>query len=250
MIGYELHPGVAASTLLAFTVEETPDAPKTAVIAKGTQILSIPEQDELPQTFETSADFTAHVEWNALKPRPARPQKITATTRQLFLKGTSTGLQPGDPLLLMDGEDISKPYYVLTIDRVEPNSVSGYTLISWQPQPLESPPRHPTAIAFRQRANLFGFNAPRWETVSDAVKLATGSKIKGGVHRASEGAEPRWQSVNTGLLNFDVRCLAVTASGTVLAGTPIGLFDRQTMAKLGRWRIRADKLRDSNDFCS
>lgn len=223
-IGYELQPGVAASTLLAFTVEETPNAPKTVAIAKGTQILSVPEQDELPQTFETSADFTAHVEWNALKPRPARPQKIAPTTARLFLKGTSTGLQPGDPLLLMDGDDINKPYYLLTINRVEPNPANGYTLIFWQPQTLESPPRHPRAIAFRQRANLFGFNAPRWDTVADAIKLATGSKIKGGVYRASEGADPQWQSINTGLLNFDIRCLAVTSSGTLLAGTPSGLF--------------------------
>ena len=224
MIGYELQPGVAASTLLAFTVEETPDAPKTAAIAKGTQILSIPEQDELPQTFETSTNFTAHVEWNALRPRPDRPQKITQTTDRLFLKGTSTGLQPGDTLLLLDDNNASKPHYLLTINQVEPNSQNGYTLVSWQPQTLEPPPRNPTAIAFRQRANLFGFNAPRWETVSDAIRLATGSKIRGGVYRVAEAPEPLWESTNTGLLSFDVRCLAVTASGILLAGTPIGLF--------------------------
>ncbi|NJN85154.1 MAG: hypothetical protein HC881_00985 [Leptolyngbyaceae cyanobacterium SL_7_1] len=224
MIGYELHPGVAASTLLAFTVEDAPDAPKTAAIAQGTQILSIPEQDEVPQTFETSTEFIAQVEWNALKPRPARPLKITPTTQQLFLQGTNTGLQPGDPLLLMDGEDASKPYYLLTIDRVEPNPAHGYTLIGWQPQTLALPPRQPIAITFRQRANLFGFNAPRWESVADAIKLATGSKIKGGVYRLAEAPERRWESVNTGLLTFDVRCLAVTASGTLLAGTPSGIF--------------------------
>jgi photosystem II stability/assembly factor-like uncharacterized protein/sorbitol-specific phosphotransferase system component IIA len=233
MIGYELNPGVAASTLLAFTVEETPDAPKTAAIAKGTAVLSIPEQDELPQTFETSADFTAHVEWNALKPRHARPQTITETTRQLFLKGTNTGLQPGDPLLLMDGASASastsasasKPHYLLTIDRVEPNSQNGYTIVSWQPLNLTQPPRHPQAIAFRQKANLFGFNAPRWETVSDEIKLTTGSRIKGGVYRTSDGiSEPHWQSVNAGLLSFDIRCLTVTPSGVLLVGTPIGVF--------------------------
>jgi hypothetical protein len=227
MIGYELEPGVAASTLLAFTVEEAPDSPKIALVAKGTQIMSIPEQDELPQIFETSDDFTAHVEWNALKPRPARPQKIMPTTRQILLKGTSTGLRPGDTLLLMDGEDARKPYYFLTVDRVELKAANGYTVVAWLPKELKVPPLVPRMIAFRQRVNLFGFNAPRWEAVSDDIKQTAGGKIRGGIFRNSGKlgeVELPWQSVNTGLLSFDIRCLAVSTKGTLLAGTPIGLF--------------------------
>jgi photosystem II stability/assembly factor-like uncharacterized protein len=227
MIGYELEPGVAASTLLAFTVEDAPDSPKIALVAKGTQIMSIPEQDELPQIFETSDDFTAHVEWNALKPRSARPQKIMPTTRQILLKGTSTGLRPGDTLLLMDGEDARKPYYFLTVDQVELKAANGYTVVAWLPKELKVPPLVPRMIAFRQRVNLFGFNAPRWEAVSDDIKQTAGGKIRGGIFRNSGKlgeVELPWQSVNTGLLSFDIRCLAVSTKGTLLAGTPIGLF--------------------------
>jgi len=75
-IGYELNPGVAASTYLAFTVDDTDERYATVTISQGTQIQSIPAQGELPQTFETSEEFTAHVEWNTLKPRQTRHQTL------------------------------------------------------------------------------------------------------------------------------------------------------------------------------
>lgn len=70
-IGYELHPGVAASAFVAFKVEEPETFKKTRVVTvpKGTKIQSIPQQGQMPQTFETSSEFTASYEWNALRPR-------------------------------------------------------------------------------------------------------------------------------------------------------------------------------------
>lgn len=231
MIGYELNPGVAASTVLAFTVEEAPTSPNVALIPKGTQVLSIPEKDEVPQTFETSQPFTARREWNALKPRSDRPQTFTEDSRSLLLQGTSTGLQPGDALLLMDADRPDQPHYLLTLDAIAPNAAAGYTTVTWKqqlPASLETPPRNPTVLAFRQRANLFGYNAPRWESVADEVRLANGGQIKGGIYRfedfAGEGSD-RWRSVNTGLLNFDIQCLTVNPrTHTLLAGTSLGIF--------------------------
>ena len=46
-IGYELNPGVAASTYLAFTVEDAEGAPSVATIPAGTQVQSIPAEKEL-----------------------------------------------------------------------------------------------------------------------------------------------------------------------------------------------------------
>jgi len=95
-IGYELGPGVAAGAYLQFTVEEiigaatpasslpglrlpTPPGPGNSAfnagivsIPQGTQIQSVPAPGQLPQTFETWADFEARVEWNNLTPRPSR----------------------------------------------------------------------------------------------------------------------------------------------------------------------------------
>lgn len=75
-IGYELKPGVAATTHLAFTVEDAPGSPGSAVVLAGTRVQSIPGQGELPQTFETSEEITARSEWNLLRPRIKRPQEI------------------------------------------------------------------------------------------------------------------------------------------------------------------------------
>lgn len=97
-IGYELNPGVAASAYLAFTVEDADGAPGIATVPRGTRIQSIPAQGQLPQPFETSEEIVARAEWNALRPRLARPQElaIVAPTNgggnRLMLLGVSTEL--------------------------------------------------------------------------------------------------------------------------------------------------------------
>ncbi len=65
-IGYELKPGVAASTYLAFEMETAPTAPTSAIIAVGTKVQSLPGQDEKPQTFETIAQIEARREWGKI----------------------------------------------------------------------------------------------------------------------------------------------------------------------------------------
>jgi len=101
-IGYELSPGVAASTYLAFTLEDTPGAPDSAEIPIGSKVQSVPPQGQLPQTFETSRDITARAEWNALHPRLTYEQTVDASTTEVYLEGTATNLNPGDRLLLID----------------------------------------------------------------------------------------------------------------------------------------------------
>jgi photosystem II stability/assembly factor-like uncharacterized protein len=240
-IGYELDPGVAASTLLAFTLEDALTSPKVATIPLGTQIVSVPAQDELPQTFETTAEFIARFEWNALKPRSHRPQTITTATRKLYLEGTSTQLQPGDSILLMDEDGSDGNFYFLTLDTVRPISAGGHTLVTWnrllpvpadpqQPLAINKPPRNPTLLSFRQRANLFGHNAPRWSDLPTETKVANGSKVKGGVYLyepATAQSDSKWKSINQGLTNFDVRCLVANSNGDLFAGTASGIFRSQ-----------------------
>ncbi len=66
LIGYELRPGVAASALLAFTMDESPGAPLETTVDIGTKVQSVPGPDEKPQTFETVEKITARVECNAI----------------------------------------------------------------------------------------------------------------------------------------------------------------------------------------
>src|SRR5215212_609938 len=54
LIGYELAPGVAAGTYLAFELEDTPEVPsvpRVVSLDKGVKVQSLPGQNELPQTF-------------------------------------------------------------------------------------------------------------------------------------------------------------------------------------------------------
>jgi predicted phage baseplate assembly protein len=105
-IGYELSPGVAASTYLAFTIEDAPGGPALAEIPVGTKVQSVPPQGKLPQTFETVEGITAHPGWNAIRPRLTKPQHITTDIKYLYLAGTSTNLKVGDRLLIkVEGND-------------------------------------------------------------------------------------------------------------------------------------------------
>ncbi|BAY24881.1 hypothetical protein NIES2100_46790 [Calothrix sp. NIES-2100] len=217
-IGYELNPGVAASTFLAFGVEDTPNSPDVAKVPKGTQVVSVPQGDELPQTFETSAEIIAHVEWNGLKPRLAKPQVINATTEKLYLQGIATQLQPGDRILLIDAQQ-AELWYLLTLVTVEIKPEAGYTAITWDKNLRLSPLLQPQVFAFRQRATLFGYNAPKWQDMPDDIKRNFGGTINGGIFRTSNDGQ-NWTAFNKGLPTTDIRTLAFNQiSGKLFVGT-------------------------------
>jgi hypothetical protein len=171
LIGYELRPGVAASTHIAFTLDSGPGSPMQTTIDPGVKVQSIPGPNEKPQTFETVAGIQARVEWNALTPRLTRPQAIDRTTRQLYLAGTDTQLQVGDGILVVGQEREDDPgseqWDFRVLESVQRDSDSGHTLIAWS-EPLGAAAPHvvnpanlsPRLFALRQRAALFGHNAP------------------------------------------------------------------------------------------
>ena len=103
LIGYELRPGVAANTYLAFTLEDTPTAPRQVTLDIGTKVQSVPGPGERPQTYETIEKLEARAEWNAIKPRLSQrhPLPNPHNRDHLFLSGITTGLQPGDGLLIV-----------------------------------------------------------------------------------------------------------------------------------------------------
>lgn len=123
-IGYELNPGVAASAFLAFTVDNATGAPTVAVVPAASKVMSVPVPGEQPQTFETIAEITARVDWNALRPRRTRPQELAirrvapeagavdTNTNQLVLLGVSVPF----------AEVVAEPtpeFYPLDIDLAE-----------------------------------------------------------------------------------------------------------------------------------
>lgn len=179
LIGYELRPGVAAGTYLAFTLEEAPGVPEQAVrktiIDVGTKVQSVPGPGEQPQTFETIEKIEARVEWNALMPQLTERQTLAKGTKQLFLKGLGTQLQTGDAVVLVDREKAASPASkrwafgvvenVLPVaDQKQPER-SFTVIILDRPLPDLLPSGQPAdefvaVFALRQRAALFGHNAP------------------------------------------------------------------------------------------
>ncbi len=101
LIGYRLRPGLATTALLTFTLDDG----NTTRIRKGLKVMSIPGQDERPQTFETIEEMVADARLNAL-PIFAPPILLNA-----FAQGRAAGplvarpdpLAPGARLVLFGG---------------------------------------------------------------------------------------------------------------------------------------------------
>ena len=121
LIGYELSPGVAASTYLAFTLEDPPGAPDQAVkqttIETGVKVQSTPGPDEDPQMYETVEQIEARVEWNEIRSRLCQPQNLSSTMSSIVFEGTDTTLRKGDTLLIeMWSTQTPKMIKAITID--------------------------------------------------------------------------------------------------------------------------------------
>jgi hypothetical protein len=178
-IGYPMRPGLAASTWLAFTIEDAPGSPREVAIPRGTRAQSMPAREELPQPFETDEPLVARAAWNELRPRTLQRQSVRQGSTELLLRGVATQLQPGDPILLVGGRRQIYPgaeqwdFRILT--EVEPRPLEGITRIVWTPGIGDTPPTvlpdaFPRVYALRQRAALFGFNAPDPRALPDNIR--------------------------------------------------------------------------------
>jgi predicted phage baseplate assembly protein len=139
LIGYELRPGVAASTYLTFTVEEALGSSGTARIDVGAKVQSVPQQGEQAQMFETVESRVMRAEWNAIKPRLTRPQLLSQTSFSLLLQGIDTKLKTGDLLWIVTATD----KIFRRIRKVTVESATQQTRVEIQAVPL-SAPSYPT----------------------------------------------------------------------------------------------------------
>lgn len=179
LIGYTLRPGVAASTYLAFTLEDAPGAPRRTTISIGTKVQSVPGPGEQPQIFETIEAIDARAEWNALTPQTTALFVPKMGDTATYLQGVATNLKPGDGLLFVGTERQADPtnenWDFRLLKSVEPDAANGRTLVIWEKglgsvSPPVAPTANPRVFAFRQRAAIFGYNAPEWRTIPDTTK--------------------------------------------------------------------------------
>ncbi|MEA3335585.1 MAG: putative baseplate assembly protein [Chloroflexota bacterium] len=166
LIGYELRPGVAATTLLAFSMDETPGAPESVIVTAGVKAQSVPGQDEFPQTFETIEEIEARPEWNALKLKLTEGQSVGQSSQKIYLEGTGSNLRAGDALIFVGTNRKDDPesnnWDFRYVSDVTADPVSNQTLVILSTA-LDSSVAsgHPLEVhALRQRAALFGYNAP------------------------------------------------------------------------------------------
>jgi hypothetical protein len=134
LVGYQLRPGVSASTFLAYTIDT--NAKEVVEIPAGSKVQSVPNPGELPQTFETSEALEARAAWNNLKPRQTRPQIASTIASQtgtrVYLKGTSTNLKENDPLLIDFGSGSVQLFRILQVTTDTTLDRTLVTLTDWQ----------------------------------------------------------------------------------------------------------------------
>lgn len=106
-LGYELRPGLAASTQLAFTLDLPPDVSDEVVLPAGLAVQSVPGPGEQPQIFETAADLVGIRGLDDLRPARAEVVPLAHGDNELVLAGTTTGLRPGDRLLVVGAERLA-----------------------------------------------------------------------------------------------------------------------------------------------
>ncbi len=174
LIGYEPAPGVAASTWLAFSLQEVPGSPALAAapltLPVGVRVQSVPGPGESAQTFETVETAEARTEWNAIPVQSTRSWHPASGDTSLWLAGVGTGVQPGDAILIVGQERIDDPgserWDIRLVTRVTEDTARRRTRIDWaaglgSAMPPAVPAGSGAAVyVFRQRAALFGHNAP------------------------------------------------------------------------------------------
>ena len=179
-IGYELGPGVAAETVLAFTIEGAAGGAPVAQVGEKTRVQSVPGPGEKPQTFETVESIEARPEWNELVPRQTRAVAPYFGQTEAFLDGVATNLEPGDAILIVGDERVrssgNEEWDFRFLETVEPDHDRGVTRVTWKPglgtddPHVEPAQENPLFYALRLKATLFGSNAPDWRTLPKEVR--------------------------------------------------------------------------------
>src|SRR5204862_1298370 len=139
LIGYKLAPGVAASTVFAFTLESSPGqralAARPVAIVAGSRVQSVPDADQSPQNFETTEAITARVEWNAMPAQTGETIVIAPGLTELYIAGAGNSIQQGDAILIVGRERLqdvdSDRWDVRWIDTVEIDTTRAITRLIW-----------------------------------------------------------------------------------------------------------------------
>ncbi len=187
LINYELRPGVAAATYLAFTIEDAPGAAGQALavgtsaqvapeplppitIDAGVKVQSIPGPGEQAQTFETVEKILARPEWNAIRPRLTQPQnKTDFLQRAVFFQGLTTDVKKGDLIQALIRQAPQSPQKAVNVTT---DDDAKTTRVDFQMPPADLPPYNGPGLTNGQ-VNEF---APKTELTVQATRQIMGKK--------------------------------------------------------------------------
>ncbi|WP_266168807.1 putative baseplate assembly protein [Dyella subtropica] len=238
LIGYVPSPGVAASTVLAFTLSDATGSPDNVRITAGTRVQSVPGPGQMPQVFETATDITARIGYNALPARTSQPWKLADGGSYTWIQGTANNINVGDALLFVtasDGQPAEKgPGNVRYVTQVVLDAKAGTTMIRWDvalPVGFNADTSAQMCMyVFRKKAALYGAQAPNPMTLPNKG---------GGIPGAPSGNATDWNYdqyvTGSGHVNLDQSIAGLGPSGTsqqwiVLTGLGYTSFFRITAA--------------------
>jgi predicted phage baseplate assembly protein len=249
-IGYRFGPGVAASTLLAFEMATTPGAPESVQLEPGVKVQSTPRQDESPQMFETVESIEARPEWNAMPARTtvAYFPGVDATT--LHLRGITNDVKAGDMLLVVGRGRESNKYSedwdihpVLTVTLDAGRDLTTLSCGAGTRDDTGPAPQGVSVYVLRQRASIFGYNAPDWRglplivkrgylTDDDAAVAAIDAALKAGKFGTTHDAvPPDWTfhalvPGTTDTIDLDAVYPKIVAGGWCVLAVPEGTLKK------------------------
>jgi hypothetical protein len=180
-IGYKLRPGKAATTFLAFSLEDSQTQEQTkTTINIGTKVQSLPGESEMPQIFETVEKIEALPEWNSLRIIQTKKQTIDLhRSNTIYLQGLSTQLKSGDAILIVK-KDVSDPAKTFTSFRIVSKVVMDDEKQRTAVELLEDKSAETSetsgdnfetqVYAFRIKAGILGNGAPSYNSMPDTVK--------------------------------------------------------------------------------
>lgn len=177
-LGYEPGPGVAASGYLAFTT--SPLATGTIVVPQGTAAMALPEGSSPPPVLETVEPLEARARWNAIP--VVRRQALTtlaAGDDHIWVEGVDTRAKAGDGVLLYGTARLNNPgnerWDFRRLTAVETDTAHNQTRLAFDrglgDESTDPPETVLEVLLFRNRASVFGHNAPDWKTQSDQAQV-------------------------------------------------------------------------------
>ncbi|MEJ2547946.1 MAG: putative baseplate assembly protein, partial [Gemmatimonadota bacterium] len=179
LIDYRPRPGVAARTLVAFTVEQG----KSITVPPGQKIQSVPRNGDKPQTFETVEGLEAHAALNEQRVfgvpvdiNPLASGRATSPLHRLNGPQIADRLGTGDTVVLfvdgatdsieekkIDGFDVVDDRVILRGTRPLEGSRPGglFVMMSGSSTHVTNPWGTNTKVfKYRRTFRLFGYNAP------------------------------------------------------------------------------------------